>query len=86
MDPRDQDIKCSIFCDVAAVIKKTAAKVKETRISKEKQYYAQDILLEAKALFSCSNHYFANSDCVNCRSISRQYIREYEYLAGDGRK
>lgn len=86
MEFENQDIKCSIFWDAEAVIKKTDAKIKEARSTKERQYYAQDILLEAKSLLSCSNYNDGNPDCVSCHSISRRYIQEHEYLAKNGRR
>lgn len=86
MEFKYQNIKCNIFLDTEAVIKKTEVKVKETRTTKERQYYAQDILLEAKTLLSCSNFSITNPDCVKCHSISRGCIEEYKDLAKDKRR
>ena len=83
MEFKYQNIKCNIFLDTEAVIKKTEVKVKEAGTTKERQYYAQDILLEARTLLSCENYDAENPDCLNCHSISRNYIRGYEHLAKD---
>ena len=76
----DRDIKCNVYRDVEAVIRKTELKLKESRNFKERGYYAQDILLEVKTLLSCPNCNVGNPDCANCHSISQTYIRGYEYL------
>ena len=81
MEFENQDIKCSIFLDIISVIKRTDAKIKETGIIKQRQYYAQDILVEARSLRSCSHYNAENSDCLTCHSISHRFIEEYEYLA-----
>jgi hypothetical protein len=83
MEFENQYIKCSNFKESEAIIKKAEAKVRETKNVKERQYYAQDILLEVEALLSCSNYNSGSSDCINCHSISYRYIQEYEYLAED---
>ena len=77
---KNQDIKCSIFLDTDVVIRKTVAKINEAQNIKEKQYYAQDILLEAKALIACSNYNSNTEDCSNCHTISRKYLQEYGHL------
>lgn len=81
-----QDIKCTTFLDTEKIIKRTDTKIKETRNTKERRYYAGDILLEAKALLSCSNYNAENPECLNCRSILREYIQEYEYLVKNKRQ
>ena len=86
MEFENRGIKCNIFWDAESVIKKTHAKIKQAKSLKEKQYYAQDILLEAETLLTCSKYSAGNSDCVSCHSISRRYIQEYKYLAKDERK
>ena len=83
MESEYQNVKCDIFRDAEAIIKKTDAKIKETRDNKERQYYAQDILLEAETLLSCSNYNAQNPDCTNCHSILLKFIQEYEHLAND---
>jgi len=83
MELEKQYIKCSKFQDTEAVIKKAEDKIKETKSIQEKQYYAQDILLEAKALMLCSNYNSNTEDCLNCRLILFRYIQEYKRLAED---
>jgi len=82
----NQCIKCSIFQDTEAVIKNSDDKIKEATNAKERQYYAQDILLEAKALLSCPDYNERDADCLRCRYISQKYIQEYEFLTKDGRR
>ncbi len=81
MEFEEQYIKCSKFQDTEAVIKKAEDKIKETKSIKERQYYAQDILLEAKALISCSNYDSNTGDCLNCHLILLRYIQQYKHLA-----
>ncbi len=81
MESENQDIKCNIFYETEAVIRKSEDKIKETKNFKEKKYYAQDILLEAKSLLSCPDYKDGNIDCLSCHSIALKYIRQYEYLA-----
>lgn len=81
MEIEKQYIKCGKFQDTEVVIKKAEDKIKEIKSIKERQYYAQDILLEAKALISCSNYNSNAGDCLNCRLILLRYIQEYKYLA-----
>jgi len=81
-----QEVKCSTFLDTEKVIKKTDAKIRETRITKEKRYYAGDILVEAKTLLSCSNYNTENPECLNCHSISHKLIQEYVPLTKDNRR
>jgi len=85
MDLENHDVRCSIFLDVESVIKKTASKIKEPKYIKERQYYTQDILLEAKSLLSCSNYDAENPSCLNCHFISHRIIQEYEHFAKDKR-
>ncbi len=86
MELEKQYIKCSKFQDTEAVIKKAEDKIKETKSIKERQYYAQDILLEAKALISCSNYSSNTEDCLNCHLILLRYIQQYKHLADDALK
>jgi len=83
MEFENQSIKCSIFLETEAVIRKTVAKIEQTENVKERQYYAQDILLETESLLSCSNYKNRNPDCVRCHSTSQRYIQEYKHLAKD---
>jgi len=61
---RNHNIECNIFWDVERVIKKAEIKIKELRSTAERQYYAQDILLEAETLFLCPNYNARSSDCI----------------------
>ncbi|MFH0771971.1 MAG: hypothetical protein V1933_05075 [Candidatus Omnitrophota bacterium] len=79
-EPIRQEIKCSIFLEADAVIKNVISKFLKAS-SKEKQYYAEDILLEAKTLLVCSSYNALNPDCLICRSVSCEYFREYKYLS-----
>ena len=81
MESETYDIKCDIFRDAAAIIKKARAKIKVSKNSREKQYYAQDILLEAETLLSCSNFSIKNPNCKTCRFVSHRNIEEYKKLA-----
>lgn len=81
MEIEKQYIKCGKFQDTEVVIKRAEDKIKETRSIKERQYYAQDILLEAKALISCSNYNSNTEDCLNCHLILLRYIQGYKHLA-----
>ena len=67
--------------DVISVVKRTDAKIKETGIIKRRQYYAQDILVEARSLLSCSHYNAKNPDCLTCHSISHRFTEEYKCLA-----
>jgi len=78
---RNHNIECNIFWDVERVIKKAEIKIKELRSTAERQYYAQDILLEAKTLFLCPNYNVKNSDCIACRAFAHRCNQEYEYFA-----
>ncbi len=73
------NIKCPIFREADAIIKNIILKLEELN-SKEKQDYAQDILVEANALLLCSNYNSKNPDCSNCYSISCKYLQEYGHL------
>ena len=74
------NIKCPIFCESDGIIKNIILKLEQVS-SKEKQDYAQDILVEANTLLLCSNYSSKNPDCLNCHTISRKYLQEYGYLA-----
>ena len=78
MESEPQGIKCRKFCDAEAVIKKAEAKMKLVKSNKERQYYAQDISLEAETLLLCANFNTTNPDCKSCHSILRNYIKEYK--------
>lgn len=86
MQFENQGIKCNIFWDTQAVIEKTEAKIKEAKSTKERQYYAQDILLEVETLLACSDYNAGNPDCISCHSILQRYAQEYKYLARNRRK
>ena len=81
MEFENQDIKCSIFRDTETVLKKITAKIEESNNAKERQYYAQDILLELETLLSCSNYEARNYGCIRCRSILHNYLKKYETLS-----
>jgi len=81
MELENQDIKCSKFQDTKAIIGKAAAKIREAKNTKERQYYAQDILLEAEGSLACLNYDANNIECINCHAILKRYLHEYEHLA-----
>lgn len=81
MEFENQNIKCSIFWDAEGIIRRIDAKIREVRDAKQRQYCAQDILLEARSLLSCPNYNVGNPNCLICYSISRGHLQEYEYLA-----
>ena len=81
MELEKQYINCNKFQDAEAVIKKSEDKMKETISIKEKQYYAQDILLETRALISCSNYKSSTEDCLSCQHVLNNYIQEYKNLS-----
>lgn len=83
MEFDNQGIKCITFQDTEAIIKKAEAKIEEAGSVKERQYYAQDILLEVESLLSCSSYNSKNQDCLNCHLVLLNYIREYKHLAED---
>ncbi len=85
MESENQGIKCKTFWDTEAVIRKVEPKIEEARSNKERRYYAQDILVEMESLLSCPNYNTGDPDCISCRSISRRYFEQYEYLAKDKR-
>ena len=84
MQFEDQGIKCGIFGDAEKVIKKAEDRIRDERNLKEREYYAEDILVEAKSLLSCLNYNAKNPDCINCQSILLKFIQEYEHLAKNG--
>jgi len=73
------NIACPIFCESDGIIKNIILKL-EKAILREKQDYAQDILVEANTLLLCSNYNSKNPDCPNCHAISRKYLQEYGHL------
>lgn len=74
-------IKCSTFQESEAIIKKAEEKIMGTKSVKERQYYAQDILVESESLLSCSNYNGKNPHCLNCHLVLLRYIQEYKHLA-----
>ncbi len=72
-----KEIKCTVFLETDRVIQNTIAKYWKA-ISKERQYYIQDILLEIKTLLSCSKYNPSNSNCLECHYILRRYLQEYK--------
>jgi len=81
MESKNQDIRCNTFWDTETVVKKAERGVKGSKSSREREYYAQDILLEAEALVSCADYKAGNPDCVRCRAISCKYTDEYKHLS-----
>lgn len=81
MELENYVVKCKKFRDAQAVIWKTEVKIKEAASSREKRYYAQDILLEAETLLSCAYYVAGSFDCLKCHLVSQRYIQEREYLA-----
>lgn len=73
-------VKCSKFSDAEAVIKKIEAKIKQVGNNKERQYYIQDILLEAQTLLQCLNYKSENIGCLKCHFISNRYTQEYKNI------
>jgi len=86
MEFENHCIECNTFWDVEAVIKKAEAKMKEPRSAAEKQYYSQDILLEAETLLACPNYNAKNFDCIACRIFAHRYTHKYKYLVKVERK
>ena len=70
------NITCPIFCESGGIIKNIILKLEQVN-SKEKQDYAQDILVEANTLLLCSDYNSKNPDCPNCHTISRKYLQEF---------
>ena len=77
----DCNINCNIFWDAGVVIKRADSRMKEVRSTKEKQYYAQDILGEVETLLSCSYYNPQSTDCLSCYAISCRYIQKYAQYA-----
>jgi len=73
------NIECLIFRESDKVIKNIILKL-EKASSQENKDFAQDILLEANSLLLCSDYNSKNPDCLNCHSISRNYLQEYGHL------
>lgn len=72
-----QKIECTIFLETDRIIQSTITKYWKVS-SKERHYYVEDILLEIKALLSCSNHNPSNTDCLGCHYALRKYIQDYK--------
>lgn len=70
------NIKCSVFYESNEIIKSIILKFEKANF-KERQDYAQDVLLEANSLLLCLNYNSQDSDCLNCHSVSRGYLQEY---------
>ena len=68
---------CPTFLDSNKIINSVVSKFLKANF-KERQYFAQDILLEARVLLFCKNYNSINNDCLNCHSIARHYIQEYK--------
>jgi len=81
MEFENQEIKCSAFWDVEAVVKRAEAKIKKPRSIKERQYYAQDIMLETEILLFCSNYNLGDPECLNCHSVLLKWRQEYRCFA-----
>ena len=79
-ESNQNNIKCPVFRESDGIIKNIILKLEKVNF-REKQDYAQDILVEAKTLLLCSNYNSKNSDCSNCHTISRKYLQEYGQLA-----
>jgi hypothetical protein len=73
------NIECPVFRESDEIIKNIILKLEKVA-PKEKQDYAQDILVEANTLLLCSNHNSKDLDCLNCHSISHKYLQEYGHL------
>lgn len=78
-EPIQKNIACPIFCESDGIIENIILKLEQVN-SKEKQDYAQDILVEANTLLLCSNYNSKNPDCSDCHAISRKYLQEYGHL------
>ena len=65
------EIKCPIFLDSEAIIKKIITKLAKTSF-KERNFFTQDILTEVNALLSCGRFNRDCPECIKCRSISEQ--------------
>lgn len=76
-EPIQHNIKCPIFLETNAVIKNIISKFYKAG-PKERQDYVQDILIELKALLSCTKYNPVNSDCLDCHYILRKYLQEYK--------
>lgn len=74
------NIKCPVFRESDEIIKNIILKLEKVN-PREKQDYAQDILVEANTLLLCSDYNSKNPDCSNCHSISRKYLQEYGHLS-----
>lgn len=69
-EPLRFNIKCPIFLESDAVIKNVISKFLKAS-SKEKRYYAQDILTEIHWLLSCAKYNNHNADCINCHAFAK---------------
>jgi len=67
-------IECNVFQNAEEAIKNAEIKIKEARSIKERQYYTQDIIFEAKTLLTCLNYNAGNPCCLSCRTILRRHI------------
>ena len=79
-ESNQNNIKCPVFRESDGIIKNIILKLEKVN-PREKQDYAQDILVEANTLLLCSNYNSKNPDCPNCHTISRKYLQEYGQLA-----
>ncbi|MEW6087315.1 MAG: hypothetical protein AB1498_03355 [bacterium] len=71
---------CRIFSGTDSILKKLVEAYNGAKGVKEKQYCAEDILVEVETLLLCPNYNNENSDCLKCHSMSRNYIQKYECL------
>ena len=74
------NIECPVIRESDGIIKNIILKLEKVN-PREKQDYAQDILVEANTLLLCSDYNSKNPDCSNCHSISRKYLQEYGHLS-----
>jgi len=79
-ESNQNNIKCPVFRESDGIIKNIILKLGKVNF-REKQDYAQDILVETNTLLLCSNYNSKNPDCSNCHAISRKYLQEYGHLA-----
>ncbi|MFH1691801.1 MAG: hypothetical protein ABIC68_04445 [Candidatus Omnitrophota bacterium] len=72
-------VKCLIFCESDKITKNIILKLDKVN-SRERQDYAQDILVEANTLLLCSDYNSKNPECLDCHFISRKYLQEYGHF------
>ena len=72
-ESNQNNIKCPVFRESDGIIKNIILKLEKVNF-REKQDYAQDILVEANILLLCSNYNANNPYCSDCHTISRKYL------------